>query len=65
MVLIGSLLDRDARDGGAYVFRNRTDKRIKVLCMDGQGVWLCVRRLHEGSSHFRQSVGGGHKNATV
>lgn len=41
-------LGRDARDGGAYVFRNRSATRVKLLCVDAQGVWLCVRRLHEG-----------------
>lgn len=42
-------LGRDPFDGGAYVFRNRASTRIKVLRCDPQGVWLCVRRLHEGS----------------
>ncbi len=23
--------------------------RIKIVCADAQGVWLCVRRLHRGS----------------
>ena len=40
---------RDSRDGGAYVFRNRAATRIKVLCVDAHGVWLSVRRLHEGN----------------
>jgi transposase len=43
-------------DGGAYVFRNRSGSRLKVVCVDGQGVWLCVRRLHEGKFHW---PGGG------
>lgn len=41
-------LGRDARDGGAYAFRNRAGSRMKVLCVDAQGIWLSVRRLHEG-----------------
>ncbi len=36
--------------GSAYIFRNRTGLRIKVLLWDGTGVWLCCRRLHQG--HF-------------
>jgi transposase len=36
--------------GSAYIFRNRTGLRIKVLLWDGTGVWLCSRRLHQ--SHF-------------
>lgn len=46
---VQSALGRDAFDGGAYVFRNRSATRIKVLCCDANGVWLCVRRLHRGS----------------
>lgn len=48
LVKVQAELGREARDGGAYVFRNRAATRIKVLCVDAQGVWLCVRRLHEG-----------------
>lgn len=48
LVAVTSILGRDAFDGGAYVFRNKAGTRIKVLCCDGQGVWLCVRRLHRG-----------------
>ncbi len=50
MVAVQTALGRDAFDGGAYVFRNRSGTRIKVLCCDAQGVWLCVRRLSKG--HF-------------
>lgn len=49
---IAAQLGHDAREGGAYVFRNRSGNRIKVLSVDAQGVWLCVRRLHEGSFHW-------------
>lgn len=50
--LIGQEFGRDLRDGAAYVFRNRAGTRIKLLCVDAQGVWLCVRRLHEGAFHW-------------
>lgn len=49
LALVGTTLGRDVRDGGAYLFRNRAGTRMKVLCVDAQGVWLCVRRLHHGS----------------
>lgn len=49
---VGGELGCDARDGGAYVFRNRVGTRIKVLCLDAQGVWLSTRRLHEGTFHW-------------
>ncbi len=48
LVKVQAELGRDARDGGAYVFCNRAGTRMKVLCVDAQGVWLSVRRLHEG-----------------
>jgi len=32
----------------AYLFTNRRGNRIKVLVHDGFGVWLAVRRLHQG-----------------
>ena len=37
-------------DGSAYAFRNRRQKRLKLLIWGGTGVWLCQRRLHRG--HF-------------
>lgn len=37
-----------ATSGVAWVFRNRAGTRLKVVCVDGNGVWLCVRRLHRG-----------------
>lgn len=49
---VGDELGHDAREGGAYVFRNRAGTRIKVVCVDAQGVWLSTRRLHEGSFHW-------------
>ena len=36
-------------DGSADAFRNRRGNRLKLLVWDGTGVWLCQRRLHEGS----------------
>ncbi|MHB8496202.1 MAG: IS66 family insertion sequence element accessory protein TnpB [Casimicrobiaceae bacterium] len=38
----------EATSGGAWVFRNRAGTRLKVVWVDGNGVWLCVRRLHRG-----------------
>ena len=43
-------LGRAPCDGTAYVFSNRRRNRIKLICWDGNGVWLCQRRLHRG--HF-------------
>ena len=48
LVAVQDTLGRESCDGGAYVFRNRSATRIKVLCADAQGVWLSTRRLHAG-----------------
>jgi transposase len=45
--------------GSAFVFRNKSGNRLKVLLWDGNGVWLCQRRLHQGGFVWSQvSVGG-------
>lgn len=48
LVQVHTVFGRDAFDGTAYVFRNRSGTRIKVVRGDATGVWLCVRRLQEG-----------------
>jgi transposase len=35
--------------GTAFVFRNKAGNRLRLLVWDGNGVWLCQRRLHRGS----------------
>ena len=32
----------------AYLFTNRRANRLKILVHDGFGLWLAVRRLHQG-----------------
>ena len=39
---------RDPFDGTVFVFRNRRRTAIKVLIFDGQGYWLCQKRLSTG-----------------
>jgi transposase len=34
--------------GAVYVFRNRRATALKVLFYDGQGFWLCTKRLSTG-----------------
>ena len=49
LLLVQTQCVRDGFDGAAYVFRNRSGSRLKLVCADAQGVWLCTRRLHRGS----------------
>jgi len=41
-------LGQDPFAGTVFVFRNRRATAIKVLVYDGQGFWLCQKRLSEG-----------------
>ena len=34
--------------GEAFVFRNRNGQMVRVLFFDGQGQWLCTKRLSQG-----------------
>ena len=36
----------------AWVFRNKSGSRIKVIYWDGLGFWLCIRRLDQGRFHW-------------
>ena len=38
--------------GALFVFRNRTRTAIKVLVYDGQGFWMCHKRLSSGRFAF-------------
>ena len=41
-------LGADPMDGAIFVFRNRRGTSLKLLQYDGQGFWLCQKRLSEG-----------------
>lgn len=41
-------LSADPFSGAVFVFRNRRGTSIKLLAYDGQGFWLCQKRLSEG-----------------
>jgi transposase len=42
------VLQQDPFGGGVFVFRNRPGTAIKALVYDGQGFWLCHKRLSSG-----------------
>lgn len=42
------VLGSDPFSGAVFVFRNRRATAIKLLIYDGQGFWLCLKRLSQG-----------------
>ena len=46
--LCRAFLKQDPFSGTVFVFRNRRATAIKVLVYDGQGFWLCQKRLSSG-----------------
>ena len=41
-------LGGDPFSGGVFVFGNKSRKAVKILVYDGQGFWLCQKRLSKG-----------------
>jgi transposase len=56
------LLDQDPFSGIVFVFRNSAFTKIKLLVYDGQGFWLCQKRLSRGRFQWWPS-GTGNKCA--
>ena len=61
MQLCKAALGEDPFRGTVFAFRNRRATAVKVLAYDGQGFWLCQKRLSE--SKFRWWPSGGHESA--
>lgn len=46
------VLKMDPFSGYCFVFRNRAQTAVKILIYDGQGFWLCQKRLSAGRFHW-------------
>jgi transposase len=45
-------LKKDPFSGSLFVFCSRSRKALKILAYDGQGFWLCLKRLSQGRLRF-------------
>ena len=52
-------LAEDPFRGTVFVFRNRRATAVKVLASDGQGFWLCQKRLSTGRFGWWPEGGSG------
>ncbi len=43
-----NVIDMDPFSGYVFVFQNRRKTAIKILMYDGQGFWICQKRLSKG-----------------
>ena len=46
------VLQQDPFGGSVFVIRNRRRTALKILVYDGQGFWLCHKRLSSGRFHW-------------
>lgn len=53
------LLKQDPFSGYVFVFRNKPGTALKVLIYDGQGFWLCQKRLSQGRFKWWPKKGDG------
>ncbi|MDP2645419.1 MAG: IS66 family insertion sequence element accessory protein TnpB [Desulfobacterales bacterium] len=54
------VLNTDPFSGSVFIFRNRARTAIRVLTYDGQGFWLCYKRLSKGTFHWWPDESNGH-----
>jgi transposase len=57
--LCQEVLRHDPFTGAVFVFRNRSGTALKVLTYDGQGFWLCHKRLSRGRFPWWPSASAG------
>ena len=56
--LVRSQLQEDPRSGHLFLFCNRRRTRLKVLCFDGTGLWICAKRLERGCFTWPDATAG-------
>lgn len=64
--LVREQLSADPFSGYVFVFRNKGHTAVKLLVYDGQGYWLCHKRLSAGRfRHWPSGVAGGRSHTLL
>ena len=56
--LVRDRLELDPRSGHLFLFANRQRTRLKLVCFDGTGLWVCAKRLERGRFHWPETEPG-------
>jgi hypothetical protein len=47
-----NVIEKDPFSGVVFIFKNRKGTSIRTLAYDGQGFWMCTKRLSQGKFHW-------------
>jgi transposase len=56
--LCRTMLQADPFSGAVFVFTNKSRQALRILVYDGQGFWLCHKRLSQGKYFWPEGDAG-------